>query len=1389
MIQQNNRRNNNNGQDRNVAPQRLHQPNERINARIANRPNQPVAVQPDIPLTNLLSPLRVEDNTISSIDIRIWCEEKFVSQIHNEFPEIPTDRILCRSLERSNIKIRRPHSRIVECIFNDYVNKVLWPIHPILKVDSDFAIDALAMNRNGGEANQRIWSTYPERNSRELDNHQTQSVELRRYGVTSTVATFGINQLAGGQLGHCACYSLNYSLCQCKKNVNAVLLETAVEYYRDQDSVYFFLPMLETDRTATVMGVPDFDEVPDDEDPLHPGIGANFAFAQYNYHANLRPVQPTNLIYAPVAEEVDVAGLPIIDSQEPWQITRWNGTTLRVQKPRPTDTAFFAIPHYLYFGLRDFALNRPGIPKWDLWQTDLRRRPTDNYAISHLHNPNATDHLNPVAAALLGGLNWIGTARGKRITIGDAISAYQHFIDFSPLLKGGNAAIGGTVRGDIYTYQLNTVGPPQSLSTVTMTENTEDVGKEINIINNLMKRWQMRTTLGQFTLYLQFQEELSIAVDLHRHVLFSLSVTEDPIDGVHLVDAPNFYMHRQIGVNIVINPLPVLPRAVVPQALAVAVAQIDPNIANAPDLFITKKNPIYHWTYSWVCFRVPKHSAEWFVHQKTWKARGKYIVSALKKITSCVEVSAAVSTTKAVVRDILGDMLREREADPLGMGSLTATMLSEHEDEAVQAVLIAWFQNATMMSQIYTTILGGTITQKNKFLKTQPNLTSYFREVQLKNTLAIAFVGAFFVVIAATISQMLFNHFAPPVAALSNPLKEPDPCIYLTFLILFIIYAVALFFKEVFRLKKIGQRRLPASCVSIPARLDLNLINPNCRYFFKEEWDITDLNPQQALDKVCTCTPEKVAYMYQKAPLTRGVEYYTPTMKSSCPACQIAAAIRAMSNLVELDPPMLNNWNPIIPNMFSKIEEYCSLNHVYVDEEAWLAKFPETYRLKMNVAREKLLQYDPESILLKPAGRKGQPDPDDELKFYLFDSFTKIEKQMTTVPHHEKDSPANETKERQICGPQDVKKIAANPLIYTLEQISTKCVPGYCGGKTWFELCADVQNKIMKFSDPVFIAGDGSGFDTTQHLPIIKHFRLSFERFIDSARIDWDMYDWKKYAKLAFLTSDSLNVSVGHGNMFYRINGTRASGDGWTTWANTMLNSSYIILVMLLARITKYSHWAKGDDILIVIERVDLQIFQDSFWKVYTRRKTSHRHGMGQVAKFLKISRSIEDIDFLSAYFVDMGENQLRLIRMPARVFQLTPWTTAIKNGCLDTIAEARELCWNEGMCMLDWCEGIPIFEAYAHMLIRLGNPCARRLEDWSDRDRKWRKISEDELPNIRDVFLAFFDRKFHVAAPIIVDIEKEFNSCIDIFGVIQHEIFDQFMSYALEEIPPQYLD
>jgi hypothetical protein len=79
----------------------------------------------------------------------------------------------------------------------------------------------------------------------------------------------------------------------------------------------------------------------------------------------------------------------------------------------------------------------------------------------------------------------------------------------------------------------------------------------------------------------------------------------------------------------------------------------------------------------------------------------------------------------------------------------------------------------------------------------------------------------------------------------------------------------------------------------------------------------------------------------------------------------------------------------------------------------------------------------------------------------------------------------------------------------------------------------------------------------------------------------------------------------------YKVYGTVYSGDPTrTTFGNSLRVISYMEFILHCAGITKYKVFVAGDDVLLILNRCDLETFKTYFWLVYSKNEYG-MHGLG----------------------------------------------------------------------------------------------------------------------------------------------------------------------------------
>jgi len=472
----------------------------------------------------------------------------------------------------------------------------------------------------------------------------------------------------------------------------------------------------------------------------------------------------------------------------------------------------------------------------------------------------------------------------------------------------------------------------------------------------------------------------------------------------------------------------------------------------------------------------------------------------------------------------------------------------------------------------------------------------------------------------------------------------------------------------------------------------------------------------------------------------------------------MAAAIRATGNKVHFDPVVLKQWKRffrrvIIPEFLAALDK----DGLEVSIDNWLSKYPQRYQDNMRREMEKV-------------------DWDD-VKHYPYESFPKIELQYTTVLKELKDTELNTVKERQISGPPAAKKILANPFINALEHLAHNNVKNYCGMKDWPGICKEIEEQSCKVSDIIFGAADGSGFDMTQFREM--HMMVN-ELIMECAQHhNTNIGPGLSLELLRHVLDDSLelDVSVARGSVSYKAEG-RASGDGWTTFGNTVLMMSYWRFAFEVADIKDYVLLVKGDDVLFGISRSQRVRLEQVVADLFADKQAYVQKGLGQICKFIKFG-SLDEMDFLSNYFFFTEDGSVRMSRIPERVFQTMPWSTKVPEGLTPQKRRelAQELCFSKGHSLLAWSRGLPIFEKYARKLIALGkNGPHTEYNQYSDGGRVWVAVDN------RQSYLSFLFDRYGLTEAAALRIESAIDRLQDIYDLMDVPDLQCFFATSLDE-------
>lgn len=500
----------------------------------------------------------------------------------------------------------------------------------------------------------------------------------------------------------------------------------------------------------------------------------------------------------------------------------------------------------------------------------------------------------------------------------------------------------------------------------------------------------------------------------------------------------------------------------------------------------------------------------------------------------------------------------------------------------------------------------------------------------------------------------------------------------------------------------------------------------------------------------CTVEEEHIA-ADQIFPLIKTGSWYTPTIKHHCPRTAVASSLRACSNKVSFDDKLFTQYSKWFREGFiPKFMDCMSHELTTVDLESWLKRYPKGYRDQLR--------------------KSADCDHFNEDPGFDYEAFTKVEMQFTTVPHDLKETPLNDTKERQICGPTNLKKFMANAFINELEGIASKYFKPYCGRHNWMEICDSLEQAENELKSCVWGASDGSGFDMTQYPECNQ---LMNELITSAARhpnVHFNEPLCPEFVETALDGSLILNVSVDNGQLRYRANG-RASGDGWTTFGNTMLMISYWMFTMHLAEIEHFALKVKGDDVLFAVQQADLKRFKEAVDKVFTKSKDEHKHGLGQICKKINYG-DLTDLDFLSNEFFLTSEGHYRMTRIPARVIQTLSWTTKLPKISGSKQHEHRQnLCHSKGMCLKSWADGLPIFGVLADKMIELGKPGKLScFDEHADASRVWTQGRNDY-----NAYLVYLEKHYNITALEVKDVENKIKSIGKLSGFIDLPCLERF--------------
>jgi len=502
-----------------------------------------------------------------------------------------------------------------------------------------------------------------------------------------------------------------------------------------------------------------------------------------------------------------------------------------------------------------------------------------------------------------------------------------------------------------------------------------------------------------------------------------------------------------------------------------------------------------------------------------------------------------------------------------------------------------------------------------------------------------------------------------------------------------------------------------------------------------------------------------------------GSELTTPTVIHGCKRTELAASLRACGNLNTEDPVVFakyEHWfkKKYVPGFLKYLDEEGPRT---IDVEEWLrgGRYNKAYQDNLRKA------FFNDNRTYKETVRGFRRN----LKYKCF---PKQELQFTEVPHEMKDDPVNDVKERQICGPTDEKKMMANAFINFLEYIADKYMKEYCGRKNWIQICEEINDSLQTIPDHIGGESDGSGFDMTQrekHNLLMNYLIMSCARHPNiTFKEPLTLEDLER----ALEESITIHATAADGDIEYKAKG-RASGDGWTTFGNTMLMISYWLYTFYIAEekfSVKFDKMlkVKGDDVLMALPKSLIDKLKWAIDIVFTKTKGLIQHGLGQICKLVKFG-DMQELSFLSNYFFWTAKDKLRMTRIPARIFQTNCWSTKIPNCKPKKMEEMRQgLCFAKGKCLKAWADGLPIFSVLADKMIELGRKNQYSVIDkYADEPRMWHQGRNDY-----DAYCEFLSFRFGLNRKEVFEIERKIKAITSKTDVVQIKQLDVFFSYVV---------
>jgi hypothetical protein len=359
--------------------------------------------------------------------------------------------------------------------------------------------------------------------------------------------------------------------------------------------------------------------------------------------------------------------------------------------------------------------------------------------------------------------------------------------------------------------------------------------------------------------------------------------------------------------------------------------------------------------------------------------------------------------------------------------------------------------------------------------------------------------------------------------------------------------------------------------------------------------------------------------------------------------------------------------------------------------------------------------------------------------------------------------------------------------------------PSIACGTSWEEsakLLSEFQ-KLVKNS--VVINGDLSQNDSTQSIEERVQTDLAlWQDFLGKIIPDF-VEDKDKLKGILSGKSAQLVTILEYGDTAFTLFGKQGTGSPDTTLGNTHRNVSrlrWLLTSKMGLREINYhasepgdfALLVHGDDFIIFITKKYLQLLKDNFSKLFAKNQTDVC-GLGHWYKDdLEIGRP----DFCSRDAIQRPDGSYRWLRKIKRFLQTTPFTLAVSTSNRPDIVkyELQKMAYIEGVGILRWAKGLPIYHKYALTLIRLGVESPPEVIEQKLWER-WERRCIGEVFDYREedyeLTLELWNEAYGLHSELVRRIEDALDLCEDLqTDIIFQDLLDLF-NYS--EHYQQYLD